>query len=92
MACGTKMTVSLTCPFCGSPIEAVDMTAPDSRDLGLIYLRAKCPRCDVKLESAGLGAGEAMKNMGKVIAKRVGTKPEQWRIQPSVERPRRRKK
>jgi hypothetical protein len=82
---------SLTCPFCGSPIEASDVTEPDSRDVGLIFLRAKCVRCDVKLESAGLGADEAMKNMGKVLAKRVGTKPEQWRIQPSKERPRKKR-
>lgn len=85
------MTTSLTCPFCGSPIEAVDVTEPDSRDVGLIFLRAKCVPCDTRFESAGLGACEAMKNMGKVIAKRVGTKPSEWNIVPLAERRRARR-
>jgi hypothetical protein len=85
------MTTSLTCPFCGSPIEAVDVTEPDSRDVGLIFLRAKCIPCDTKFESAGLGMVEALKNMGKVLARRVGTKPGEWKIQPRKERPRKRR-
>jgi len=70
------------CPFCGAGIEVFDTTEPERRAVGLIYLRARCIPCNARIEAAGIGEEDAVRQMDKVIAKRVGTHPDQWKIVP----------
>lgn len=80
------------CPFCGLEIQVYDVTEPERRKVGLVYLRAGCPACGIRIEAAGIGGvDEALCLLDRQIAMRVGTKPEQWRIRPRKERKSRRR-
>ncbi|MEN6368554.1 MAG: hypothetical protein ABFD77_02515 [Thermotogota bacterium] len=68
------------CPFCGGRIEVFDVTEPERRAVGLVYLRTRCVPCDARIEAAGIGEEDATRNLDKNISMRVGTEPGQWRI------------
>lgn len=68
------------CPFCASPIWVADVTEPERREVGLIYLSAKCVPCNARIDAVGNGLEDAWSQFDRAIARRIGTKPEQWKI------------
>lgn len=78
------------CPFCGRPVEIVETTTPERREVGLVYLATKCVPCDARIEAAGVGEDGAREDMKKRFAARIGTSQRQWRITPRPERGHRR--
>ena len=80
------MNIARRCPFCEGPIQVHDTTEPERRVAGLVYLRADCVICRIRLASAGVGLDDALRQLDHAIAKRVGTGPAQWIIEPKAEK------
>ena len=76
------MNIQRRCPFCNAPITVSDVTEPERRTSGLVYLRTDCRPCGARIEAAGLGLVGALNQLDHAIAKRVGTGPAQWVIVP----------
>ena len=68
------------CPFCASPILVVDVTEPERREVGLVYLSSKCVPCNARIDAAGVGMEDAERQFDLAISRRIGTRPEQWNI------------
>jgi hypothetical protein len=67
-----------------------DTTDARARSFDVIYLRIRCLPCEATIEAAGVGRPDAEEQLAKAVAKRRGTTPEAWRIQPRGAGPRRR--
>jgi hypothetical protein len=76
------MNIARRCPFCNAPITVTDVTEPERRTSGLVYLRTDCVICRVRIEAAGVGLGGALAQMDSALEKRVGTTPGDWKIVP----------
>jgi|GEM_PF-4803152 hypothetical protein len=76
------MNIARRCPFCNAPITVTDVTEPERRVAGLVYLRTDCRPCGARIEAAGLGLVGALNQLDHAIAKRVGTEPVEWKIVP----------
>lgn len=72
------------CPFCGRRITFMDVATATEREAGLIYLRGRCVPCDARIEAAGVGDEGAVADLDRILAKRIGTSPTDWRIVPAV--------
>ena len=68
------------CPFCSRSILVSDVSTDLQAAHGLVYLVAKCQPCDARIEAAGAGTMQARSSMARNIEKRIGTRPEDWRI------------
>lgn len=70
------------CPFCDRPVMVSDVTDAQARTHGLIYLRLRCLPCDARIEGAGVGQADAERQLAAAVARRRGTTPADWRINP----------
>jgi len=77
-------TLNRQCPFCGSEVVITETTEDQARRVGLVYLLAKCVPCDARIEAAGVGERDALEQMERMFAKRIGTTPTDWLIVPAV--------
>jgi hypothetical protein len=60
--CGECMTVEDTdtdCPRCYYGMTVTDMTTADEAAVGLVYLKAICRRCKLRIDAAGVGMADA---------------------------------
>ena len=78
------------CPFCGKSVEVVDTKPQKADGTSLIYLRVKCFDCKANIEAAGVGLGQAMKELDDQLDQRCGTAVEDWKINPNKRLSRRR--
>jgi hypothetical protein len=68
------------CPFCSRSILVSDVSTVRQAAHGLVYLVAKCHTCDARIEASGVDTMDAKATMATNIHKRIGTRPEQWKI------------
>ncbi len=83
-------TYFVDCPHCGRRLEVRETTTEVQCEAGLVYLGTKCVDCDTRIDAAGVGAEAARADMARVLTRRIGTSPIQWRIVPRPGRTRRR--
>jgi len=70
----------MVCPFCNAEVYLREVTTQEQREIGLVYLSAKCTSCREQFDGAGIGRDDAMTRLENKRGKRVGTSPERWRI------------
>jgi len=78
------------CPHCSRSIRVGETTGQRQREAGLIYLRAHCPSCEVRIDAAGIGELDARLDMERKLKRRIGQPKEKFRIKVRPTRKRRR--
>lgn len=87
-----RVTEQRECPFCNREITIRETTTAQQEEAGLVYLAARCVPCEARIDAAGIGQVDALKDMDDRISRRIGTRPESYRIKIRPERKRRRKR
>lgn len=68
-----------------------ETTTEPQEAAGLVYLGARCLPCGTRFDAAGIGQFDALKDLDERFARRVGKRPEEFRIRVRPERKRRRR-
>lgn len=79
------------CPFCEGSIPVYDISLPWQSDKDIIYLSGKCSECGQRIDAAGTKE-TAISEFKKLVDARIGTKPEEWRIDAKKIRAKKRSK
>jgi len=86
-----RIRLERQCPFCGGAIQIYETTDQKQEAAGLVYLGTRCVPCNARIDAAGIGSEEAIREMDERLEKRRGTRPEDHRIKVRPQRRRRRR-